>query len=120
MSDQEKKLLKHSYGGTMRLGDYPAILRKDSNSYKAYGVKNITERHRHRYEFNNKFKSKLEKAGLVIAGTSPDRRIVEIVELSRKDHPFFVGVQFHPEFKSWPAKPHPLFCALIKVAKSNI
>lgn len=116
MPDQEKKLLSHAYGGTMRLGDYPTVLKKNTNSYKAYKKEKIIERHRHRYEFNNKYLKKIKKAGLVIAGTSPDKKIVEIIELSTKEHPFFVGVQFHPEFKSWPMKAHPLFISLIKQA----
>jgi CTP synthase len=99
------------YGGTMRLGAYPCVLNKKSISFKAYGQKNISERHRHRYEFNNAYREQFEKAGLVLAGTSPDNRLVEIVEV--KDHPFFVGTQFHPEFKSRPLKSHPLFMAFI-------
>lgn len=114
MSDQEKKLLDSDYGGTMRLGDYKAKLVKGTHSYQAYGSSSIVERHRHRYEFNNKYREKLEKSGLVVAGTSPDNHIVEIVELKKEDHPFFVGVQFHPEFKSWPTKAHPLFKEFIK------
>ncbi len=102
-------------GGTMRLGAYPCILKEGTFSFSAYGVKEISERHRHRYEFNNKFRDVLEKAGLVIAGTSPDGKLVEIVEI--KEHPWFVAVQFHPEFKSRPRTPHPLFLNFIKAAK---
>ncbi len=102
-------------GGTMRLGAYPCILKEGTFSFSAYGVKEISERHRHRYEFNNKFRDILEKAGLVIAGTSPDGKLVEIVEI--KEHPWFVAVQFHPEFKSRPRTPHPLFLNFIKAAK---
>jgi len=116
MSDQEKKMLVHNYGGSMRLGNYPAKLAKNSLSLEAYKKENIIERHRHRYEFNNKYRKKLINHGLIIAGTSPDEKIVEIVELSRETHPYFVGVQFHPEFKSHPQKPHPLFFNLIKKA----
>lgn len=116
MPDQEKKLLKNAYGGTMRLGDFSTVLKKNTNSYKAYKKEKIIERHRHRYEFNNKYLEKLEKSGLIIAGTSPDKKIVEIIELPAKNHPFFVGVQFHPEFKSYPTKAHPLFKELIKTA----
>ena len=107
MPDQEKKLLKKDYGATMRLGSWPAKLDKNSKVYKAYKQNKIDERHRHRYEFNNDYRQDLEKAGLRIVGTSPDNHIVEIVELD--NHPWFVGVQFHPEFKSRPLRPHPLF-----------
>jgi CTP synthase len=94
-------------GGTMRLGAYPCRIQKDTLAYKAYGAENIFERHRHRYEFNNEYRGILEEKGMVISGTSPDKNLVEIVEL--KDHPWFLGCQFHPEFKSRPMKPHPLF-----------
>jgi len=94
-------------GGTMRLGSYPAIIRKWTTTIKAYGLELISERHRHRYEINPKYCAEFEKAGLIMAGTSPDGRLVEIVEL--KDHPWFVATQFHPEFKSKPTAPHPLF-----------
>ncbi|MFZ5364267.1 MAG: CTP synthase [Patescibacteria group bacterium] len=107
MEEQNDLIKNKKYGGTMRLGAYPCVLDKKSVSYKAYGQKNLSERHRHRYEFNNIYREQFEKAGLVIAGTSPDNSLVEIIEI--KDHPFFVGVQFHPEFKSRPLNPHPLF-----------
>ena len=94
-------------GGTMRLGAYPCVLESGSNSYKAYGEKEVEERHRHRYEYNNEYRELLTSKGLEIAGTSPDNRLVEIVEI--KDHPWFVGAQFHPEFLSRPNRPHPLF-----------
>ncbi|MDI6782102.1 MAG: CTP synthase [bacterium] len=94
-------------GGTMRLGSYPAVLRKDTSTFKAYGSGLIHERHRHRYEINLKYCEGFEKAGLIIAGTSPDNRLIEIVEIM--DHPWFVATQFHPEFKSKPTDPHPLF-----------
>jgi CTP synthase len=94
-------------GGTMRLGSYPARLKKGSRSYDAYQKPAIAERHRHRYEFNNLYRKELEKHGLILAGVSPNNELVEIVEV--KDHPWFVGVQFHPEFKSRPNRPHPLF-----------
>jgi CTP synthase len=94
-------------GGTMRLGAYPCRIQKDTLAYKAYGTENIFERHRHRYEFNNEYRGILEEKGMVISGTSPDKNLVEIVEL--KDHPWFLGCQFHPEFKSRPMKPHSLF-----------
>jgi CTP synthase len=101
-------------GGTMRLGAYPCVLKEDSLSHKAYGKKEISERHRHRYEFNNAFKERLEQAGLMMSGTSPDGELVEIVEIA--DHPWFLGCQFHPEFKSRPMNPHPLFVSFIKAA----
>lgn len=104
-------------GGTMRLGIYPCKLAKDSFSLKAYGDEVIYERHRHRYEFNNEFREELSKAGLVISGVSPDDRLVEIVEI--KDHPWFVAVQFHPELKSRPNRPHPLFRQFIKASLNN-
>lgn len=103
-------------GGTMRLGAYPCVLTDGTRSIELYGEKEISERHRHRYEFNNAYKEDLEKAGLIVAGTSPDGRLVEMVELSKKDHPYFVSVQFHPEFKSRPNKPHPLFMGLVGAA----
>ncbi len=102
-------------GGTMRLGAYPCVLKEGTLSFEAYGRKEISERHRHRYEFNNRFRETLEKAGLVIAGTSPDETLVEIVEI--KEHPWFVAVQFHPEFKSRPKSPHPLFVNFVRAAK---
>ena len=94
-------------GGTMRLGAYPCVLKEDTFSKEAYQTDEISERHRHRYEMNNAYRDKLAESGLVIAGTSPNGKLVEIVEL--KDHPWFVGVQFHPEFKTRPNRPHPLF-----------
>lgn len=105
-------------GGTMRLGAYPCRLVEGTNSSAAYnGTELIYERHRHRYEFNNEFRKALEESGLVIAGVSPNERLVEIVELKQTVHPWFVGVQFHPEFKSRPNKPHPLFRDFIEAAK---
>ncbi len=94
-------------GGTMRLGTCPCKLTPGTHSARAYGVEMVHERHRHRFEFNNRFREALQEAGLVIAGTSPDGRLVEIIEL--RDHPWFVGTQFHPEFRSRPTRPHPLF-----------
>jgi CTP synthase len=111
MADQQKIT---DLGGTMRLGAYPCILEKDSLSCKAYGEKEISDRHRHRYEFNNRFREILTKAGLKLAGLSPDGRLVEIIELS--GHPWFVAVQFHPELKSRPTRAHPLFRDLVKAA----
>jgi len=110
----EKRDITSDKGGTMRLGAYPCVLKEDSLSYGAYGKKEISERHRHRYEFNNAFKERLEQAGLIMSGTSPDGQLVEIVEIA--DHPWFLGCQFHPEFKSRPMDPHPLFVSFIKAA----
>jgi CTP synthase len=104
-------------GGTMRLGAYPCVLKPGSICHKAYGVDKIFERHRHRYEFNNAYRSSLEEAGLKVVGTSPDGELVEVVEL--EDHPWFVGVQFHPEFKSKPLAPHPLFADFIRASYEN-
>ncbi len=101
-------------GGTMRLGAYPCILRDSTNAYEAYRQKEISERHRHRYEFNNAYRESFLKNGLVISGTSPDGELVEIIEL--KKHPWFLGCQFHPEFKSKPLEPHPLFTAFIEAS----
>ena len=94
-------------GGTMRLGAYPCKVLKDSFAYKAYGEELVYERHRHRYEFNNQYRDEIQKAGMSITGISPNEKLLEIVEVH--DHPWFVGVQFHPEFKSRPNRPHPLF-----------
>lgn len=110
----QKRDISSAKGGTMRLGAYPCILKEDTIAFNAYGVKEISERHRHRYEFNNKYKDILEKNGLVISGVSPDNWLVEIVELN--DHPWFFGCQFHPEFKSRPLEPHPVFRAFISAA----
>lgn len=104
-------------GGTMRLGSYPCKLSKDSNAYKAYEQEVINERHRHRYEFNNEYRKQCSDAGLIFSGLSPDERLVEIVEL--KNHPWFVAVQFHPELKSRPNRPHPLFKDFISAALNN-
>ena len=94
-------------GGTLRLGLYPCKLKEETRAYEAYQDEVIYERHRHRYEFNNQYRQEMEKAGFIFSGTSPDGRLVEIVEL--KDHPWFVASQFHPEFISRPTRPQPLF-----------
>ena len=112
MPDQEKKMLKREYGGTMRLGSWDCKLKKGSLAQKLYKSELVAERHRHRYEFNNQYREQLEKSGLVISGTSPDNNLVEIIELPK--HKFFVACQFHPEYKSRPMKPHPLFNGFIK------
>jgi len=120
MPEQEKLLEGANYGGTMRLGAYDCRLNKNSISYKAYTNNLISERHRHRYEFNNEYRELLEKKGLVVAGTSPNNKLVEIIELPKGKHPFFVATQFHPEFKSRPLKPHPLFLFFIAAVIKNI
>jgi len=112
---QEEKVKDKSYGGTLRLGAYPCELKEGTHAREAYGEKMIEERHRHRYEFNNEYREALENAGLVVSGVNPEQDLVEIIEL--EDHPFFVGVQFHPEFQSRPLEPHPLFMAFVKAAK---
>lgn len=117
MPDQAEKMAKKQYGNTMRLGAYPCVLDKKSASYKAYGTAKISERHRHRYEFNNDYRDSLTKNGLVLAGLSPDKKLVEIIEVA--NHPFFVGTQFHPELKSRPLNPHPLFNAFVNAAVKN-
>jgi CTP synthase len=113
MDDQRDVVDK---GGTMRLGAYPAVLVPGSTVREAYGAEVVYERHRHRYEFNPRYRRRLEEAGLVCSGTSPDDRLVEFVELSRAAHPFFVATQAHPEFKSRPNRPHPLFRELVRAA----
>jgi len=104
-------------GGTMRLGSYPCEIKKGSLANKIYGTNSINERHRHRYEVNISYKKQLENAGLIFSGMSPDGELTEIVEI--KDHPFFVGVQFHPELKSKPFAPHPIFVSFVKAAIKN-
>jgi len=104
-------------GGTMRLGLYPCLLKKGTKAAAAYGVPEVHERHRHRFEFNNNFKAEFEKGGMAFSGMSPDGKLVEIAEIV--DHPYMVGSQFHPEFLSRPMRPHPLFVGLIKAAKGN-
>ena len=114
----EKRDEDSNKGGTMRLGAYPCQLVPDTLAMNAYKQENISERHRHRFEFNNAYKDRLvEEAGLIISGTSPDHELVEIVEL--KDHPWYLGCQFHPEFKSKPGNPHPLFRAFVKASMKN-
>ena len=116
MPGQKKKLAEKNYGGSMRLGSYPAILKKNTIAQKAYKKDEITERHRHRYEVNPEYIEQLEKGGLVFSATSPDGILMEIAELPSKTHPFFVGTQFHPEFQARPFFPHPLFTAFVKAA----
>ena len=104
-------------GGTARLGLYPCKLAEDTKAYMAYKDELIFERHRHRYEFNNEYREKMIQGGLVLSGLSPDERLVEIIEL--KDHPWYLGCQYHPEFESRPNRPHPLFRDFIKAALEN-
>ena len=103
----------------MRLGAYPCIIKEGTLAQEVYGKTEIFERHRHRFEYNNDYKERLEKAGLICSGTSPDGKLVEIVELSQKEHPYFIAGQFHPELKSRPNKPAPLFVGLVKAAKER-
>lgn len=111
---QAQNVSKNRYGGTMRLGAYDCVLKTGTKTAKAYGQKKISERHRHRYEFNNDYKKAIDDAGLKIVGVNEEKNLVEIVELA--NHPFFVGTQFHPELKSRPTRPHPLFVGLMKTA----
>lgn len=111
---QAANVRENRYGGTMRLGAYDCVLKEGSKTYKAYGEKKISERHRHRYEFNNDYREMMEKAGLKVVGVNPESNLVEIVEL--ENHPFFVGTQFHPEFKSRPMRPQPLFREFVRAA----
>ncbi|PID32752.1 CTP synthase, partial [Candidatus Saccharibacteria bacterium] len=106
---------KQSTGGTMRLGDYPAKLKPDSLASKCYGKTEIIERHRHRYEVNQQYLSDIQAGGLEVSGTSPDGKLVEFVEA--KDHRFFIATQAHPEFRSRPMRPHPLFVEFVKACK---
>jgi CTP synthase len=111
MPDQETIV---DMGGTMRLGSYPCNLKPGTKAMQAYGVDNVSERHRHRFEFNNAYRQRLTEVGMIFSGLSPDERLVEIAEL--RDHPWMLGSQFHPEFKSRPQRPHPLFRDFIGAA----
>jgi CTP synthase len=114
MEEQKKVTNK---GGTMRLGEYACKLKKGSKAHHAYGESLIHERHRHRYEFNNKYFEQMEEAGLKATGINPESNLVEVVEL--KDHPWFVGVQYHPELMSTVLNPHPLFVKFVQAALEN-
>lgn len=116
MPDQKEKIAKSDMGGTMRLGEYTAVLAKNSIAARAYGAREVTERHRHRYEVNNEYVERLKEKGMQFSGISPDGNLMEIMELPKDRHPFFVGVQFHPEFHARPLTPHPLFTAFVKEA----
>ncbi|OHA59841.1 MAG: CTP synthase [Candidatus Vogelbacteria bacterium RIFOXYD1_FULL_46_19] len=119
MEEQKKNLADKNYGGTMRLGSFPAYLKKGTLARGAYKAEMVTERHRHRYEVNPAYIERLEKAGLVFSGTSPSGQLMEIAELPKTDHPFFLGTQFHPEFLARPLRPHPLFSEFVKAAKDH-
>ncbi|HEX8974850.1 MAG TPA: CTP synthase [Patescibacteria group bacterium] len=119
MPEQKKNLAEGNYGATMRLGAYDAVLEKGTIAQKAYGKAKISERHRHRYEVNPKYVQRIEKAGLVFSGKSPSGVLMEIAELPKSEHPFFLASQFHPEFKSSPLKSHPLFFEFAKAAKER-
>lgn len=119
LPEQEKLMAQKKYGATMRLGAYPAVLKKGTIAAKAYGRTNISERHRHRYEVNPKFVERLERAGIVFSGRSPSRRLMEVMELPQSVHPFFAGAQFHPELKSRPMRPSPLFREFMKAANAR-
>jgi CTP synthase len=121
MPDQKEYLAKKQYGGTIRLGDWPCQIEPKTLVARAYGPNNkrVAERHRHRYEFNTAYRQRLTAKGLIISGTSPDGKLVEAIELPTSQHPFFVGTQFHPEYKSTVAQPHPLFVSFIAAALKN-
>ena len=116
MPDQKEKLATSNMGGTMRLGEQIAHLKKGTIAMKAYGKEIISERHRHRYEVNPEYIRLIEDEGMIFSGTSPDKRLMEIIELPKELHPFFIGVQFHPEFKARPLDPHPIFTAFIRAS----
>ncbi len=118
MADQREKLRRRDFGGTMRLGEYRCKLVNGMRAQSAYGTPRIVrERHRHRYEVNNAYRTRFERSGFMVSGVNPDRNLVEIMEL--KKHPFFMGVQFHPEFKSYPLAPHPLFLEFIRACNKK-
>ncbi len=119
MPEQKKNLKEKNYGATMRLGAYPANLKAGSIAGKAYGVSSISERHRHRYEVNPEYVERIEKGGLNFSGRSPNGRLMEIAELPKSAHPFYLGTQFHPELKSRPLHPHPLFKEFLKAASAR-
>jgi CTP synthase len=116
MPEQRQLIADGKYGGTMRLGAYPAKLKEGTATQKAYGTDEVYERHRHRYEVNPEYIKQFEDAGLVFAGTSPDGVLMEIAELPVSEHPFYLGTQFHPELQARPLSPHPLFTAFLKAS----
>jgi CTP synthase len=119
MPEQKELLEEEKYGATMRLGAYPANLKQGTLAFEAYNKREISERHRHRYEVNPDYIEEFSSKGMIFSGVSPDRRLMEIAELPKGNHPFFLGTQFHPEFQARPLRPHPLFTAFIKAAKSR-
>ena len=119
MLEQKKHLADNKYGGTMRLGSYPCYLKKNTLARAAYKKELVEERHRHRYEINPAYVKRLEEAGLVFSGTSPDGVLMEIAELPRAVHAFMLGTQFHPEFQARPLVPHPLFTEFLRAAISR-
>jgi len=119
MPEQKEIISEKRYGGTMRLGNYIEVIKPNTIAMKAYGAKEVVERHRHRYEVNPELVGQIEGKGLVFSGKSPDGRLMEIAELPEKEHPFFVGTQAHPEFLSRPLRPHPLFSAFIRAASKR-
>jgi CTP synthase len=114
MPDQREKLAEGDYGGSMRLGVYPAYLKEHTIARTAYAAEMVQERHRHSYEVNPEYIELIQKAGLIFSGISPDEKLMEIAELPKSKHPFFLGTQFHPEFTARPLSSHPLFDAFIK------
>lgn len=119
MESQKDLIAQRSFGGTMRLGVYPAVLKEGSIAREAYDQESVDERHRHRYEINNDYVEQLVEGGMVFSGTSPDGVLMEIAELPRKEHPFMLGTQFHPELKARPLSPHPLFTAFLKASMAG-
>ena len=119
MPDQKEKMVKQDYGGTMRLGTYPCVLAPGTVAAEAYGKTEVQERHRHRYEVNPEYIKQIEEKGLVFSGKSPSGVLMEIAELPKSEHPFFLGTQYHPEFLSRPLTPHPLFVGFLKAAKER-
>ncbi len=117
MPEQVEKIKNKDYGGTMRLGAYPAYLKRGTIARRAYKKELVNERHRHRYEVNPEYVKTLEKAGLIFSGVSPDKKLMEIAELPTKKHPFMLGVQFHPELQARPLSPHPIFTEFLKAIK---
>lgn len=119
IAGQEDMLARRAYGGTMRLGSWDALVKKGTMAHEIYGTQDTSERHRHRWEFNNAYSEQLEKKGLIISARSKKEGLVEIVELDRSIHPFYMGTQGHPEYKSYPGKPHPIFIAFIQACKKT-
>jgi CTP synthase len=119
LPEQRKNLKEKNFGATMRLGAYPALLKKGTQARRAYGTGEISERHRHRFEINPDYIERIEKGGIIFSGVSPDRRLMEVMELPKSVHPFFLGTQFHPELKSRPLHPHPLFVEFVRAASKR-